>query len=111
MYSTAARKVASSADVAPRGGTAPWPFMAVARMESKPFSIRGAQAVLSPSFGALATPVLWQATQAVLYSFSPAGCVAATFWAAGLAGSVAVLFAGASAFAGTGAGAASATCL
>src|SRR5690606_17240777 len=40
---------------------------------SMPFSVTLAQAALSPSLGAPATPAAWQATQAVLYSFSPAG--------------------------------------
>src|SRR5690606_25116638 len=79
MYSTAARKVASSADDAPRGGMAPFPLRATSIIESMPLAISGFQAALSPSFGALATPVLWQATQADLYSFSPAGCEVATF--------------------------------
>src|SRR3546814_21118328 len=74
MYSTAARKVASSADDAPRGGMAPLPLRATAMIESIPLAISGLQAALSPSLGALATPVLWQAMQADLYSFSPAGC-------------------------------------
>src|SRR3546814_2164219 len=72
MYSTAARKVASSADDAPRGGMAPLPLRATAMIESIPLAISGLQAALSHSLGALATPVLWQAMQADLYSFSPA---------------------------------------
>src|SRR5690606_1365388 len=82
MYSTAARKVASSADDAPRGGMAPFPLRATSIIESMPLAISGFQAALSPSFGALATPVLWQATQADLYSFSPAGCEVALLAAA-----------------------------
>src|SRR3546814_9964764 len=92
MYSTAARKVASSADDAPRGGMAPLPLRATAMIESIPLAISGLQAALSPSLGALATPVLWQAMQADLYSFSPAGCpvallapATATVFAAGAA--------------------------
>src|SRR3546814_18929933 len=61
-------------------------------IESIPLAISGLQAALSPSLGALATPVLWQAMQADLYSFSPAGCpvallapATATVFAAGAA--------------------------
>lgn len=57
MYSTAARNVSSSAVVAPRGGMAPLPLIVTSIIESMPRSIRGAQAALSPSLGALATPV------------------------------------------------------
>src|SRR3546814_19133919 len=61
-------------------------------IESIPLAISGLQAALSPSLGALATPVLRQAMQADLYSFSPAGCpvallapAPATVFAAGAA--------------------------
>src|SRR5690606_34177824 len=73
MYSTAAFNVASSALVAPRGGMAPLPLSVISIMASMPFSIRVAHAELSPSLGAPATPAMWQARQADLYSFSPAG--------------------------------------
>src|SRR5262245_35853660 len=38
---------------------------------------RGAHAVLSPSFGAPATPGVWQAVQVVSYTFLPSGLAAA----------------------------------
>src|SRR5690606_21930842 len=92
MYSTAAFRVASSAVVAPRGGMAPLPLMATSIMASMPRAISGSQAFLSPSLGALATPVVWQATQADLYSFSPLGWPAAL--AVAFASSLAAALAG-----------------
>src|SRR5690606_22296779 len=77
--------------------------MAFCTMASMPVSTYLAQAALSPNLGAPATPLAWQAKQTALYSFSPAGSMAAA-WAAGAAGASA-LAAGAAAGA---AGAASA---
>ena len=48
---------------APRGGMAPLPLMAIFSISSIPVAMRGAQAALSPSFGALATPLAWHTTQ------------------------------------------------
>src|SRR3546814_16049339 len=82
MYSTAALTSASEACEPPRGGMAPLPLMAMASMLSMPCSIKGAQAALSPNLGAPATPAAWQAKQTDLYSFSPAGSMAAVSAAA-----------------------------
>src|SRR5690606_20316103 len=72
---TAAFKVASSALVAPRGGMAPLPLTTISMTASMPLAVRADQAALSPSLGAPATPAIWQARQADLYSFSPSGLV------------------------------------
>ncbi len=64
MYSTAPRSCASVAlATAPRGGMAPLPLMTDAVNPSIPRPMRGAHAVLSPSFGAPATPAAWQTLQ------------------------------------------------
>ena len=72
MYSTAAHKSVSEADVPPRAGIALLSSTEVACMASMPVAIHGAQAFLSPNFGALATPVRRQTWQACLYKTLPA---------------------------------------
>src|SRR3954470_12513114 len=68
MYSMAARRSASESDaLPPLGGIAPLPLAADCTRASLPCLMRGAQAALSPSFGALATPASWQVLQEVLY--------------------------------------------
>src|SRR5438045_9729608 len=66
----------------PFGGIAPLPLMALAVSPSTPCARRGAQAALSPSLGALATPLAWQVWQTWPYSAGAAPAVAA---AAGVA--------------------------
>src|SRR5438093_8838168 len=64
MKSIAARTSASeSAALPPFGGIAPLPFTADCMRVSMPCLMRGAHAALSPGFGALATPAVWQAVQ------------------------------------------------
>ena len=64
MYSTAARNSASLAPRAvPRGGIAPLPLITLAVRASMPVAARGAQAPLSPSLGAPATPLRWHEAQ------------------------------------------------
>jgi hypothetical protein len=61
---TAALTSASDNDAfPPLGGIAPLPLSALACSASRPVLMRGAQAALSPSFGAPATPGVWQAVQ------------------------------------------------
>ena len=68
----------------PFGGMAFLPLVRLAHSASLPVLMRGAQAALSPSFGAPATPAPWQAAQAVLYTCSPVrGPVLATTAGAG----------------------------
>src|SRR6185295_12111463 len=61
----------------PRGGIAPLPLIAIAVMPSTPSARRGAQAALSPSFGAPATPLAWQAWQICVYRTGTAPAAAA----------------------------------
>ena len=75
---------ASSASVAsepPLGGIAFLPAIADLVRPSRPSAMRGAQAALSPVFGAPATPASWQAPQTPLYSSSPVRLPAAAFGA------------------------------
>jgi hypothetical protein len=63
MYATTPLISASLALEPPLGGIAPLPLIALAVSASTPCAVRGAQAALSPTFGAPATPVAWQALQ------------------------------------------------
>src|SRR4029453_14631395 len=63
MYCTTALMSVSLALDPPLGGIAPLPLMALAVRPSTPCARRGAQAALSPTFGALATPLAWQTAQ------------------------------------------------
>src|SRR5664280_1113288 len=71
----------------PRGGIAPLPLMALAVRPSMPCAMRGAQAALSPSLGAPATPAVWQAVQTCVKSAgaAPASALAAVGVAVGVA--------------------------
>ena len=72
MCSTAARNSASLAlATAPRGGIAPLPLMTDAVSASMPCPSRGAQAALSPNFGAPATPAAWHTLQPDAYTLAP----------------------------------------
>src|SRR5258708_14205495 len=51
----------------PFGGIAFLPFSALLCSASTPVAIRGAQAALSPNFGAPATPAAWQTEQTLSY--------------------------------------------
>src|SRR5438105_13275238 len=87
----------------PLGGIAPLPLMTLAVRPSTPCARRGAQAALSPIFGAPATPAAWQAWQVCVKSAggvvdvaAAVGVVAAVFTAAvGAAGVAAAVVAGA----------------
>jgi hypothetical protein len=57
---------ASLAVEPPRGGIAPLPLMTLPTRASTPWPIRGAQAALSPTLGAPATPAAWQTWQALV---------------------------------------------
>src|SRR5712691_2531731 len=84
MNSIAARISASeSAGLPALGGIAPLPLITDCSSASVPCFRRGAHAALSPGFGALATPAVWQAVQVVSYTFLPSAapgldCAAAT---------------------------------
>src|SRR3954465_13734413 len=92
MYSTAALTSASGAALPPLGGIAPLPLSALLTSVGRPCAIRGAQAALSPNFGAPATPAPWQATQVVSNKALPlppaaaAGAAAVVVAAAAAAG-------------------------
>src|SRR4051812_39279009 len=95
---------ASGAGLPPLGGMAPLPFSAELYSAGTPCAMRGAQAPLSPNFGAPATPAAWHATQTCLYVPSPlppaAGAAAAGAAAAtvcGCAAAAGVVAAGAAA--------------
>src|SRR5687767_9031428 len=85
---------ASLAPLPPLGGIAPLPLITLAVRPSRPRPRRGAQAALSPSFGALATPLAWQVAQFCVYSAGTAPAVAA----AGVAAAAVVTAAGADGF-------------
>src|SRR5690606_40949832 len=83
------------------GGIAPLPLRAIWYTVSIPSCRRGAQAALSPAFGAPARPVAWQAMHTLSYTALPsAAAVAAPL--AGSDGAVAGAAAGAGAWAGAG---------
>ena len=64
MYSMAARSPSSLQLMQPPfGGMALSPLLTDENSASLPLAMRGAQASLSPSFGAPATPTAWQAWQ------------------------------------------------
>src|SRR3989442_165453 len=70
---TTARVTSSSVSegLPPFGGIAPLPLIASLTSSPRPSLMRGAHAVLSPSFGALATPAWWQAAHTVFTTSSP----------------------------------------
>src|SRR3954471_4493939 len=67
---------AVSAGLPAFGGMAPLPLVTDATSAALPVAMRGAQAALSPNFGAPATPVLWQGTQVFSYTALPSAATA-----------------------------------
>src|SRR5262245_47383769 len=66
------------------GGIAPLPFTTEACSASMPVLMRGAQAALSPGFGALATPAVWHTVHTLSYTALPsAAALLSPFCAAG----------------------------
>ena len=61
----------------PLGGMAPLPVRTVPTIAATPVAMRGCQATASPSLGAPANPLLWQATQPLSYTALPAATSAA----------------------------------
>src|SRR5436190_8328351 len=88
MYVTTALISASLALEPPFGGIAPLPLIALAVRPSTPCARRGAQAALSPIFGALATPEAWHVWQSWVYSAggAPASAPAGSAFATAVAG-------------------------
>jgi len=69
---------ASVSDALPAfGGMAPLPFTTLATSPLLPPPVRGAHAALSPTLGAPARPLAWQAAQVCPYTVLPSAATAA----------------------------------